>query len=211
MARPPKFTRKQVQLAALQIVDDQGLPALSMRSLARALDTGAMTLYGYVALREDLDVLLVDAVMSEIEISASKSWQGDVRTIARNVWQALHAHPGVIPLILTRRSRAPSALRVAEALLNALARSGRRKLDLLFAFRAVTSLIMGMAQNDLAGPLAVRPGDSKKATISRILALPATQYPHLLAIARVTARSSAQAEFDAALDLLLAGLARWRG
>ncbi len=48
---------------AIEIADQQGLDALSMRTLASRLGIGAMTLYTYVANRSDLVVLMVDQVL----------------------------------------------------------------------------------------------------------------------------------------------------
>jgi AcrR family transcriptional regulator len=67
MAPRPKFTRAQLQEAALALVDEQGLAALSMRTLAGALGTGPMTLYNYVKDRDELDALVVEAVLSEVK------------------------------------------------------------------------------------------------------------------------------------------------
>ena len=208
MGRPARFSRDQLCVAALAIVDEQGVAGLSMRSLASELGTGAMTLYNYVAVREDLDALVVEAVLAKTHWSPNpdRDWEDELRAIAKGMWRALRAHPNVIPLVLTRRSRTPAMFDVAEAMLGALARSGRSGPSLLQAFRAASSLIMGMAQNQLAGPLALQAGESAKATIARFQALPSDQYPHLIAIASSATESDPELEFDAALDLLIKGL-----
>lgn len=213
MGRPAKFTTNQLQAVALGIVDTQGLEALSMRSLARELGTAPMTLYNYVAVREDLDMLVIDAVLSQVHLSHQDTnhWTEEVRALARSAWTVLREHPNVVPLVLTRRSRSPAMMRFSEALLSALAKSGRQNTELLYAFRAVTSLIAGVAQGDLAGPLAIRFGESKDETIARFRALPIDQFPHLVNIAGIAASSSAQADFEGALDILLMGLAPHRG
>ena len=51
-----RFTTDEIASAALRIVDESGLAALSMRSLAAALGTGPMTMYNYVADKEGLDI-----------------------------------------------------------------------------------------------------------------------------------------------------------
>src|SRR4051812_9579495 len=170
MGRPPKFSREQLQAAALALVDEQGLAGLSMRSLAAELGTGAMTLYNHVEHREDLEVLVVDAVMAKAKWPKAQreDWRDDVRAIATAVWRAVRAHPDVIPLVLTRRSRSPAALEVAEALLGALARSGRSGRRLLVAFRAVTAFVTGFAQVELAGPLSLDAGETAELIIGRI-------------------------------------------
>lgn len=213
MGRPAKFTRKQLQQAALAIVDEQGPAALSMRALAQALGTGAMTLYNYVSEREELDVLVVEAVLAQARWPTSVEtlgWQDAVRAIARAAWSALRQHPQAIPLVMIRRSRAPAVFDGAEALLQALARGGLAGRSLLLAFRAVSSLVMGMAQNDLAGPLAVRAGEDAEDTVARFRALPPERFPRLIEVAGAARTSRADEEFDAVLDFLLAGIAARR-
>jgi hypothetical protein len=122
------------------------------------------------------------------------------------VWRALRAHPQVIPLILTRRSRSAAVIEVSEALLGALARSGRSGADLLIAFRSVQALIMGFAQVELAGPLSRAAGERPQAVIRRFRSLPRERYPHLIEIATAATTSQAEDEFRAGLDLLLSGL-----
>ena len=58
-----RFTTDEIAAAALRIVDESGVGALSMRSLAAALDTGPMTLYNYVADKEGLEELVVAAIV----------------------------------------------------------------------------------------------------------------------------------------------------
>lgn len=209
MGRPPKFTREQVQAAALAIVDQQGVAALTMRALATSLGTGPMTLYNHVTDREHLDVLVVDAVVSQVRwtLTAHADWPDDVRTIATALWQVLRAHPHVVPLVAARRSRSPAMLGVVEALLGALARSGRSDADLLVAFRAVTALVMGFAQVELAGPLSLGNGDPAELVIARFRRLPAADYPRLIEIAVAASSSDPEVEFREGLALLLNGLA----
>ena len=209
MGRPPKFSREQLQAAALTIVDADGATALSMRSLAAALGTGPMTLYNHVDDRADLDVLVVDAVLGQMKRPRTKTgdWQVSVEAIATAFWRAVRAHPHTIPLILTRRSRSQVVLDRSEALLDALAGSGRSGKDLLVAFRAVQAYVMGFAQAELAGPLASAADEPADVVIERFRALPAEQYPHLVEIAEAAATSTPDAEFRTGLRALLAGLA----
>ena len=213
MGRPAKFTHSQLQAAALALVDREGLAGLSMRALAGELGTGAMTLYNYVSQREDIDLLVVEAVIGAARwpLAGYAQWQDEVRAIATALWQAVRAHPHAIPLILTRRSRSPAVFEVTEALLRALARSGRSGPALLVAFRAVSGLITGLAQSELAGPLALQAEESAELTIARFRALPPERFAHLIDIANAAAGSTADGEFQASLDLLLAGLSAGRG
>jgi len=210
---PPKakFTRAQLQAAALALVDKDGLAALSMRTLAATLGTGPMTLYNYVRDRGDLDALVVEAVMAEVRLPRERGdWQQDVRAIVEATWRTVRRHPNVIPLVLTRRTLHETTLDWAEALLRALARSGRSGVDLLVAFRTVSGFVMGLAQAQLAGPLSPEgesAGDPHE-DVSRAQALPPDRFPHLVEIARAAVRLGADREFRAGLDIVVAGLER---
>ena len=208
MGRPAKFTREQLQQAAVALVDADGLAGLTMRALASRLGTGAMTLYNYVSQREELELLVVEAVIGEIQWvpNGDLAWDEELEAIAVVLWRSIRVHPNVIPLILTRRSRSPAVFEVTEALLRALARSGRTGDRLLVAFRAVSALIMGAAQAELAGPLTLQAGESASETIARFQALPSGRFPHLIEIATAASTSDAETEFRAGLAILVDGL-----
>jgi AcrR family transcriptional regulator len=203
---PPKakFTRPQLQAAALAMVGKEGLTALSMRNLASALGTGPMTLYNYVKDRDDLDTLVVEAVMAEVALPRpSGDWQRDVRAIVEATWHTVRRHPNVIPLVLTRRTLHETTLIWAERLLEALALSGRSGRELLVAFRTVSGFVMGLAQAQLAGPLAAETDPD----VARARALPPARFPRLIEIAKAATRLGAEREFRAGLDIVMAGLA----
>ncbi|MDT3395670.1 TetR/AcrR family transcriptional regulator C-terminal domain-containing protein [Streptomyces sp. B1866] len=209
MPAPRKFSEDQLRTAALALVDAQGLHALTMRNLAAALGTGAMTIYNYVEGRDGLEALVVDAVVAPahpVPGVPSDDWRADVRAVAEAHWRAVRAHPEAIPLILTRRSLDRPTLAGAEELLAALARGGRSGTGLLVAFRAVSGFIMGFAQAELAGPLSAARGEDADAVIERMRALPSEHFPRLAEIARAAAGSDPEQEFHAGLDLILDGL-----
>ncbi|HYC57460.1 MAG TPA: TetR/AcrR family transcriptional regulator C-terminal domain-containing protein [Candidatus Binatia bacterium] len=180
-----------------------------MRVLAARLGAGPMTLYGHVASREELDVLVVEAVLSQASWSREPhaDWRQEVREIALASWRAVRAHPHAIPLILTRRTRSPAALEAGEALLAALARGGLGGRRLLHAFRAITAFVTGFAQAELAGPLAANAGQTAAETIERVRALGDERFAQLVALADQAATSDPESEFLGGLDILIAGMA----
>jgi hypothetical protein len=78
---------------------------------------------------------------------------------------------------------------------------------LLVAFRAVSALVAGFAQAELAGPLSVAAGEPADVAIARVRALPRDRYPRLRELAAAAARSDAETEFRQGLEVLLTGLA----
>ncbi|MCE9598695.1 MAG: TetR/AcrR family transcriptional regulator [Spirochaetia bacterium] len=208
MSRNQKFSREQLQAAALALVEKEGLEGLSMRNLALALGTGAMTIYNYVADRAELEGLLVEAVMQEVRWSGkpSKDWRADVKEITHAMWAAARKHPQIIPLVVTRRSSAAAFLGPTEALLDALKRGGLKDQNLLIAFRTVSGFVTGIAQAELTGPLAASAQEDAKDVIARFESLPREKYPRLLEIAKAAGKSKPEKEFTTGLNIIITGL-----
>lgn len=207
MPAPRKFTREQLQAAALELVDEQGLAGLTMRNLAAGLGTGPMTIYNYVDGREGLEELVSEAVMGETRWAETPGdWPAQVVSVAEGMWRAVRAHPHAIPLILTQRSSDIATLAPAEALLRALARSGRSGVELLVAFRVVSGFVTGFAQAELTSPFAARAGADRAAVAGRVAALPIDRFPKLIEIAEAAVTGDPGTEFRAGLEIVLAGL-----
>ena len=207
MARPAKLSRQHIQQAALMLADQQGVAQLSIRALAKQLNTAPMTLYNYVSTREEIDLLVVDAVVSEINLTLDEeqNWQDALRTVAVRAWLVFREHPKVVPLILTRRSQSRAVQDFSEVLLNILVKSGRQEAQLLYAFRAVTAVITGVAQTEFQ--TAVNTGSElcREQAITDLQKL-SDSHPRLSLMASGAAQVSEQQEFAGALDIILRGL-----
>jgi AcrR family transcriptional regulator len=202
-----RFTVDEIAAAALRIVDDQGLNALSMRALAAALGTGPMTVYNYVTDKTGLEELVVAAVVSEISIPhPTEDWRHDVHAVAHAIWRGVRAHPAAVPLVLTRRTSSATGFAAAEALVAALSRAGLSDHDRLAAFHGVLGFVTGAAQAELAGPLAAGTEDARDAA-ARIGAIAGAEYPHIAALSRVAMQTSVDEDFSRGLQMLIDGIA----
>jgi AcrR family transcriptional regulator len=202
-----RFTVEEVRAQAIRIVDRDGLAGLSMRSLAGALGTGPMTLYNYVKDREELEGLVAEAVLADVDLPRpTDDWAADVKSTATAIWRAVRQHPNAGPLVLTRRTVSAAGYLPAERLIESLSRAGLSDLDLLAAFRAVLSLVMGAAQVELAGPLPVDRDEANVDLAKRIGDLAGADHPHMATLAVASQNSTMAADFDRALDMLLAGI-----
>ena len=71
-SQPPRrdrgLSRDEIVSAAIAVADAEGPDAISMRRIARELNAGAMSLYWYVASKEELLDLMLDAIEAEIEV-----------------------------------------------------------------------------------------------------------------------------------------------
>ena len=86
--------RDRILRAALDLADEQGIEALSMRKLAQALGFEAMSLYNHVANKDDLLDGILDLALAETELPTGEGdWAADVRRSAVSVHDAFRRHP----------------------------------------------------------------------------------------------------------------------
>jgi AcrR family transcriptional regulator len=123
----PALSRDAIVDAALSIVRAEGIDALSMRRLAQALDTGAASLYVYVANRDELWDLVFDAAVATIETEPTDParWREQLHALARRmVHMMVVEYPGMARLAMARIPVGDNALRVSESILSLLKAGG---------------------------------------------------------------------------------------
>lgn len=210
----PRWALDQILDTAVRLGDEDGIEAITMSGLAKALGSGTMSLYRYVESREDLLILAADHALGpglspedDIGQDGLREWVRDLRrTYTRHPWLTLMP-VGTEPLL-------PSYLRRLESGLACLALMG------LSGSRAITVLTMlwtytrGDVEQtiQLAAFAADHPADVNRIVASRVRALSGTaRLPRVLAaLEHDLAPESDEGEFDAAIDLIIAGLVRTR-
>jgi TetR/AcrR family transcriptional regulator, tetracycline repressor protein len=106
------LSREQVVGVALRLADHDGLDALRMPSLARQLDCGIMTLYGYVDGKEDLLDAIVLRGLADLRLPRPLPNQPAAGLIAwgRALRRTLVEHPGLPVIFLSRAVIGPGNL-----------------------------------------------------------------------------------------------------
>jgi AcrR family transcriptional regulator len=200
--RPRSLTSDDIGRAALAVVDRDGLAGLSMRAVAGELGMGAMSLYRYVADREEVEGLVVHEVTRTIDASVSSraAWPTRITTIAVRIRDAVAGHPEVVPLVLTRRHTTLASLACGEAMLAALGDAGLTGRRRTIAFRTVLAYVLGAVQAEHLGAL------SGEGTVA-MAALDPDEYPNLTDAAHHARTITADAEFRGGLAIVLRGLA----
>jgi AcrR family transcriptional regulator len=153
-ARVP-LSRERIVETALEFIDDQGLPGLSMRRLGTMLGVEAMALYRYVPGREQLlDAVverIVDGVASDPDVPErpDHGWQDYLQRLAHGIRRVALAHPKAFPLVASRPAEAPwlrpplRSLRLVESFLEGLGQEGFSDTACVEAYRAFTSFLLG--------------------------------------------------------------------
>lgn len=116
----PTHSREKIAALAIRIADAEGVEAASIRRIAAELDTGAASLYRYVANKQDLFDLMADSVLGEDLIPrSSHDWRADMRKIARLCRAVYLRHPWMLTVSGFRMSNGTNLLRWVEFTLRA--------------------------------------------------------------------------------------------
>ncbi len=207
-----KITREAVLAAALEIIDRDGVDALSMRRLAHALDRDPMILYRHTPNKAALLDGVAETVLAQLHVDPSdEDWAGQLRAVARGFRALALAHPHVVPLIVTRPLatplglRAPGTLKSLEDILALLTRAGFSGPDALHVYRALFGFLYGHVLNELQ-ELVENPDETDDLLRLGLHRLPITQFPLLRGLAPALASYDGAGELERGLDILLTGL-----
>ena len=121
----PGLSLERIVAAATAIADAEGLEAVSMNRVAKELVTGAMSLYRYVASKEELLALMVDAAIGWVpKTPATGDWRERLEAWAWSTVRAMRAHPWTAHAPVAGPPLAPNAVAWFEDALGALRGSG---------------------------------------------------------------------------------------
>jgi len=140
--------RDRIARAAVAIADAEGIGALSMRRVATELNVATMSLYRYVQNKDELLVLMVDIVFTEVPLPQPRlpGWRAQLESLARLQWTVCRRHPWSARAIsFTRPQLAPNAMAHTEWALQALDGLGLDPGTMLYLVLALTSFIVGTA------------------------------------------------------------------
>jgi len=199
-----RLTREQVAAAALDLLDRDGLEALSMRRLAEQLSVGTMTLYGYFRSKDELLDAVIDAAVADREPHVfAGPWQEQIRILMQRSRRRLGRHPGLVKVRADRPVLRPEALRFAETGGTILRRAGFSRIDAARAFRLLFTYVFGYVS---FSPDATAE-QAKRQSLAATAVLPPDEYPALRDTAGELADAMAgQETFDFGLDRIIDGL-----
>jgi len=204
--RREPLTRERILRAALRIMDEEGLEAVTMRRVGRELGVEAMSLYNHVADKDDILNGIAEIVMSEFDFTEpTDDWKDDARRAAHAWRTLLKSHPNVMILLSERRSPISSrqALMPTEHALSILRRAGLSPEETVRAYRAFGGYIQGFVLMELANMYGEGEGPVQ-GDWSRMLSV--DEFPCLCEHADYLIHCDDTRDFDFGLELLIEGL-----
>jgi AcrR family transcriptional regulator len=208
-----RLSKERVLSAAIAIADRGGLPGLTIRSLAKELGAKPMSVYYYVASKDELLDSLVDVVFEEIELPDPEGeWRDQMRRRAVSARARLKQHPWAIGLLESRTSPGPATLRHHDVVLACLRHAGFSLELTAHAYALIDSYVYGFALQEASLPFEGPEGVREVA--EPIMELMATgAYPTMVEMATTYYLKPGYDfanEFEFGLDLILDGLERRR-
>jgi AcrR family transcriptional regulator len=210
------LNRGRILHAAVEFIDREGLPALTMRRLGKDLGVEAMALYRYVPSREDLLDGVVDTVLDalhrdpEVHLHARHGWQNYLQRLAHGFRRIALDHPAVFPLVVSRPPAAPwirpplRSLRWLESFFSVLRDAGFGDEAAVVAYRAYTTFLLGhllLEVSHRTGGLTEDDEDDGPATPPSDAGL--AGYPRLRELEALLDQDETVSEFEEALESLL--------
>jgi AcrR family transcriptional regulator len=211
--RRPPLTRERVVAQALTVIAQDGVGALTMRTLATHLGVVPGALYRHVRNKEQLHDLVLDGVLAEVDtdLDPSLSWTKQLTVLAHRLRAVLEAHPGIAGLLQLRDPLGPHSLAVAEAFLAPLRGAGFGDHQAGLAFFLIVDYTTGFAAG--SPPIStnqqrVRDQATRTQLHQFFRSLPADRFPALVALGPHVWVDNRDERFTAGLDTLIDGLKR---
>ena len=205
--RPAKspLSQEAIVTTALDLLSREGMAGLSLRKVAIALDTGAASLYVYVANLDELHALVLDRVLGEVVTPPERDgdWRHRLKATLRSYSEALFGRPGLAQVALSTIPSGPNMVELTESLLGLLEQGGVEAgraawaVDLLLLHASAFTAERDNRRSD--DEIAMRRAQEALGSVSP------EQHPHIYALGPELF-SGGQSRYDWGLDVLINGV-----
>ena len=205
------LSRGRILDAALRLVDEEGMGALSMRRLGAELAVNPMSIYHHLPGKGAVISGLVELVFSGMRVhySDGSPWQDQVRAWAETYRDLVRSHPNLVLEIVSSAAAVTEAvLLVNEPLYAALDEAGLPPAVVVVVADSVVDFVHGFAIAEGAQP----PGHpfDRRELLERLETGAANVLPTMRRVFRALTADEARYDFDrgfdAGLGILLKGI-----
>ena len=202
----PSLTLETVVLAAVDVIDADGVGALTMRRLAARLGCSPMAVYRHVATKQDLIRAISEHYLADIELPDTDGmpWDEAIVAVVSVLHHAVLERAALVEIVAIQHVDAVAIFRAEEAILRGLLSAGLSDRDAVRGLSVITSYTVGATQRR-AEQRAGSPGEVYR--LQRLHQLPADTFPTLRALAGELVSVDLGLSFEDGLRLLLQGIA----
>jgi TetR/AcrR family tetracycline transcriptional repressor len=196
-----RLSRQAILEAALRIVDDEGIEAMTMRRLAATLGVNPMSIYHHLPNKAAVFAGLAELVFADLnnstppEADAAPDWREELMEAARAYRNALRAHPNLALQVLADTAAVSDVVVVTiEPFYRALDRAGLAPSQIFEAVNTLIDFIHGFS----LGEASVRAETFELAPdlLDRVSKLQPGQAPTLTRIVEALGADGLHYEFD---------------
>jgi TetR/AcrR family tetracycline transcriptional repressor len=165
------LTHAGVLTAANELLTEQGVEAVTMRSLAQRLGVTPNALYSHVASKTALIDDMLDDLLGTVQTPDPQSEDPRIglHQLMRSTYRVLLTHRDLVPLYLARQgARGRNAQQLGEIMIALLARAGVTGPPAREALRVLIVYTIGFAAFAIRGPLT--PGDEPEPSTKKLTA-----------------------------------------
>ena len=206
------LSRDRILQAALELADEKGIEAVTMRKLGQLLGFEAMSLYNHVANKDDVIDGILDLVLDDTELPSPEApWDATIRSSAISVHEALRRHPWACTTVMAPGHMRPKRLRYMDGLLERLREAGFGAEETYHAYHVLDAHIFGFSL--WANSHSYTPADAAGFAEQLDQLIPPDTYPHLHEHGEQHLADGPHREVSAfafGLDLILDGLKKMR-
>lgn len=214
--RSTPITVDRITEAALEVVATKGYDAMTMRSVASALNTGPASLYAHVVNKADIDELMMGRLCAQLALPEPdpESWQTQILDVCGQLRDQYLRYPGISRAALSMVVSNLDVLRVNEGMLAILLAGGvdpqsaAWAIDALFLYVSGYTLEISLAAQRLGGQ-SENWGvsrEEREEVLQRFEALPADKFPQTKRYAAELTAGTGHQRFDFALGLMVSNL-----
>lgn len=197
--RTPLLSRESIVTATLRVIDADGVAAVGMRSVARALGVDAKSLYNHVDGKDGLLDAVAEQLLGGLALpEPTGDPRHDLLAIARAFRDRALAHPGAAPLVLTRQLSSLEGLAPVDAVLAVLLAAGASPDEAVHLLRMLLATVIGTLLREVSAAPAFGGDDGARHEVLRGSGLPA-----VVATAAHLAAFDREAEFEYTVDLAI--------
>jgi AcrR family transcriptional regulator len=207
------LNREAIVDVAIELLDAEGLAAITMRRVAESLGTGPASLYAHFADKDEMVAAVLDRVISEMPIPDRidpSRWQDQLKEIARSARATYGRHRDIARASLGNVPTGEGSLPAMNAMVGILLAGG---VSPTVASLSVDILALYCTASAFEESLETFPvGEEASEAFHEELraffaSLPEDRFPYLVALADPLTSGDGDHRFEFGLDLLVRGIA----
>ncbi|TDV46312.1 TetR/AcrR family transcriptional regulator [Actinophytocola oryzae] len=144
----PALTVELIVAAAIDIADERGMSALSMRAVGQRVGRTGMALYTYVPSKMEIIDLMYDTVIAETHraYDLGNGWRAALTEWAEDMWAFYLRHPWVLSVSQARPVLGPNEYVLLDTVFGIMFETGLEPVEVRRLTGALFQLVRGVTQ-----------------------------------------------------------------